>query len=209
VKRAVDLLVAATVLLVSLPIQAVVGCLIALRMGRPVLFRQERIGRYGRPFVLVKFRTMRAPDPTRDDFGDADRLTRLGGWLRATSLDELPTLWNVLRGEMSLVGCRPLLPAYLHLYTPEQFRRHEVLPGITGWAQVNGRNQQSWDERFALDVWYVEHACLALDLRILLLTVRRVLARTGVSADGHATMPAFRGTADLGQGDGLPISSRR
>ena len=164
------------------------------KLGSPVLFRQVRPGLYGRPFMMVKFRTMtdeRGADGAL--LPDAQRLTAFGHFLRASSLDELPELWNVLRGEMSLVGPRPLLMEYLPLYSPAQARRHDVRPGITGWAQVNGRNAVSWDERFALDVWYVEHCSLWLDLRILWLTVRKVLVREGISAQGEATMPRFTG----------------
>jgi len=159
-----------------------------------LLFRQTRIGLHGKPFTLYKFKTMRDPRPGEDPLAtDALRLTRFGRFLRATSLDELPTLWNVVKGDMSLVGPRPLLPEYLPLYTPEQMRRHEVKPGITGWAQVNGRNAISWEEKFRLDVWYVDNRSFWLDLKILWLTVWQVLSRKGVSADGHATMPPFQG----------------
>jgi lipopolysaccharide/colanic/teichoic acid biosynthesis glycosyltransferase len=160
-----------------------------------MLFRQTRIGLHGRPFTLYKFKTMRDARPGEDAMAtDAVRLTRFGRFLRATSLDELPTLWNVIKGDMRLVGPRPLLPEYLPLYTPEQMRRHEVKPGITGWAQVNGRNAISWEEKFRLDVWYVDHRSAWLDLKILWLTVWQVLARRGVSAAGHATMPPFTGS---------------
>ncbi|HYJ80566.1 MAG TPA: sugar transferase [Longimicrobiaceae bacterium] len=162
--------------------------------GPPVLFRQARPGRDGVVFELVKFRTMRHPDATH--VTDADRLTSVGRFLRSTSLDELPTLWNVVRGDMSLVGPRPLLMQYLERYDPEQARRHEVRPGVTGWVQVNGRNALSWDEKFALDVWYVDHVSLLLDLRILLGTLGAVLARKGISAGGQATMPEFMGNAE-------------
>ena len=164
------------------------------KLGSPVLFTQVRPGLHGKPFRMVKFRTMtdeRGPDGTM--LPDAQRLTSFGRFLRASSLDELPELWNVLRGEMSLVGPRPLLMEYLPLYSPEQARRHEVRPGITGWAQVNGRNAISWVDKFALDVWYVDHRTLWLDLRILWLTVRKVLVRDGISAVGEATMPRFEG----------------
>jgi sugar transferase EpsL len=159
------------------------------------VFRQTRIGRHGRPFTLYKFKTMRDPRPGEDAMAtDAVRLTRFGRFLRSTSLDELPTLWNVLKGDMTLVGPRPLLPEYLPLYTPEQMRRHEVKPGITGWAQVNGRNAISWEEKFRLDVWYVDNRTLWLDLKILWLTITQVLRRKNITADGHATMPPFRGS---------------
>ncbi|GIG91692.1 sugar transferase [Plantactinospora endophytica] len=191
-KRVLDLLVAAALLVLLSPV--LLGCAgaVAVALGRPVLFRQTRPGRHGQLFELRKFRTMRPAAPGRTS--DADRLTRFGGWLRATSLDELPTLWNVLRGEMSLVGPRPLLVSYLDRYTPEQARRHEVRPGITGLAQVRGRNELSWEEKFRHDVRYVEDRCLALDLRILLATVLRVLRRQGISAPGSPTMPEFAGT---------------
>jgi lipopolysaccharide/colanic/teichoic acid biosynthesis glycosyltransferase len=163
-------------------------------LGAPVLFRQRRTGLQGQLFTLVKFRTMRdARDRRGEPLTDAERLTRLGRILRSTSMDELPELWNVLRGDMSLVGPRPLLPEYLPLYSREQLRRHHVLPGITGWAQVNGRNELSWEEKFRLDVWYVDHRSLALDLRVLLLTVKRVLLRDGINQSGHATVSYFRG----------------
>jgi sugar transferase EpsL len=185
-KEAMDRLGAAVGLLLCLPLLAAVAVAVRATVGRPVLFRQQRPGRGGRPFLMVKFRTMR-PGPG----SDAERLTRLGRFLRATSLDELPELWNVLRGEMSLVGPRPLLMRYLERYTPEQRRRHEVKPGLTGWAQVNGRNAVDWDQRFALDVWYVDHWSLGLDLHILARTPGAVLRRRGISAPGSATMPEF------------------
>ena len=164
------------------------------KLGSPFLFTQVRPGLHGKPFIMVKFRTMtdeRGPNGAL--LPDAQRLTPFGRFLRASSLDELPELWNVLRGEMSLVGPRPLLMEYLPLYSPEQARRHEVRPGITGWAQVNGRNAISWADKFALDVWYVDHRSLWLDVRILWLTVRKVLVRDGISAAGEATMPKFEG----------------
>ncbi len=173
----------------------------------PLLFPQLRIGLNGAPFVLYKFKTMRDARPGEDPLAtDALRITRLGRCLRATSLDELPSLWNVLRGDMALVGPRPLLPEYLPLYTPEQMRRHSVKPGITGWAQVNGRNAISWEEKFRLDVWYVDNRSLWLDLRILCMTVWQVLARRGVSAAGHATMPAFTGSVAGADRSRLPTS---
>jgi lipopolysaccharide/colanic/teichoic acid biosynthesis glycosyltransferase len=172
-------------------------------MGSPVLFVQERPGLGGRPFRLVKFRTMRhATAPDGAPLPDADRLTPLGRFLRATSLDELPQLWNVLRGELSLVGPRPLLMQYLARYTPEQARRQDVLPGITGWAQVNGRNALAWDEKLALDVWYVDHWSLGLDLKILVRTLGKVLRRDGISQRGQATMPEFLGTAGRSRKEG-------
>jgi lipopolysaccharide/colanic/teichoic acid biosynthesis glycosyltransferase len=164
------------------------------KMGSPVLFRQTRPGRHGRPFEMIKFRTMReAIYADGRLLPDAERLGNLGRFLRSSSLDELPELWNVLKGEMSLVGPRPLLVEYLTLYSDEQARRHEVHPGITGWAQVNGRNAISWDEKFALDVWYVDNRSTWLDLKIIMLTVHRALKREGISAEGEATMPKFTG----------------
>ena len=197
VKRALDVLVAATALVLLSPLLAALWVLVRLRMGTPVVFRQLRPGRHGRPFELVKFRTMTdACDAHGELRPDAQRLTALGRWLRRTSLDELPELINVLQGDMSLVGPRPLLMEYLPLYSPEQARRHEVRPGITGWAQVNGRNAVSWPEKFELDVWYVEHRSTRLDLQILWRTVAQVIGGHGVSADGHATMEPFRGNGD-------------
>lgn len=179
--------------LLSVPM-SVIALLIRCSMGSPVLFRQQRPGLRGRPFTVLKFRTMReARGPGEGRESDEERLTSVGRFLRAFSLDELPELLNVLRGEMSLVGPRPLLMQYLDRYTPEQARRHEVRPGITGWAQIHGRNLLSWEERFALDVWYVDHRSLWLDLRILIVTLGRVVRRQGISAPGHATMPEFRG----------------
>lgn len=194
VKRALDLTVGGLVLVASSPVQAVVAVLVAKKLGRPVLFRQERPGRDGEIFTLVKFRTMREPDPANGLVSDADRMTRFGQLLRSTSLDELPTLWNVVRGDMSLVGPRPLLPAYLSLYSPEQARRHEVRPGITGYAQTSGRNALSWSQRFALDLEYVQRRSFAFDLTILWATVRTVFVREGISAEGHVTMAPFTGT---------------
>jgi lipopolysaccharide/colanic/teichoic acid biosynthesis glycosyltransferase len=194
VKRFLDLVAVVAGSLVWIPLLAVLAALVRLRLGRPVFFRQTRPGRDGKPFALIKFRTM---TDERDADGrlrpDADRLTPFGRWLRATSLDELPELLNVLRGEMSLVGPRPLLTQYLDRYTPEQARRHEVRPGLTGWAQVNGRNALSWEAKFALDVWYVDHRSLRLDLEILARTVGQVLRREGINATGEATMPEFLG----------------
>ena len=168
-----------------------------------LIFRQSRIGLHGKPFTLYKFKTMRDPRPGEDALtSDAQRLTRWGKFLRSTSLDELPTLWNVIKGDMRLVGPRPLLPQYLPLYTPEQARRHEVKPGITGWAQVNGRNAISWEEKFRLDVWYVDNRSVWLDLKILWMTLWQVVARKGISAEGHATMPAFAGSRDSARAHG-------
>jgi lipopolysaccharide/colanic/teichoic acid biosynthesis glycosyltransferase len=194
-KRALDVAGAALVLLLCLPLSTVVALAIVVTLGRPVLFRQTRPGLEGRPFELVKFRTMRPSDPALPMSVaaalDGQRLTRLGRVLRALSLDEIPTLWNVLRGDMSLVGPRPLMTEYLDRYTPEQARRHEVRPGITGLAQVRGRNALSWEQKFAFDVWYVDHRSLALDLRILVATVWAVLRRHGITAEGTATAAEF------------------
>jgi len=194
-KRLFDLVLAClALLLLSLPLLFLVWQA-GRKLGSPVFFRQTRPGRYGRPFQMVKFRTMSdAREPNGLLLPDADRLTPFGRLMRSTSLDELPELWNVVKGEMSLVGPRPLLMEYLPLYTPEQARRHEVRPGITGWAQVNGRNAISWEDKFALDVWYVDNRSLWLDLRILFLTVWRVVRRDGISAAGEATMPRFSGS---------------
>jgi lipopolysaccharide/colanic/teichoic acid biosynthesis glycosyltransferase len=196
IKQCIDRLAAATGLLCFAPVMAATALAIRCTLGSPVLFRQVRPGRGGRLFELVKFRTM---SQERDADGrllpDTQRLTRVGRFLRAASLDELPQLWNVLRGDMSLVGPRPLLVQYLPRYSPEQARRHDVLPGITGWAQVNGRNALDWEARFRLDVWYVDHWSLALDLKILLLTLLRVVRREGISHEGQATMYEFMGSA--------------
>ena len=195
-KRLFDLLLTAAMLPLLLPLMAVVAVLVRRQMGAPVIFRQQRPGLGGRPFEMLKFRTMRdAVGPDGRPLPDADRLTRLGRFLRASSLDELPELWNVVKGEMSLVGPRPLLTEYLPLYDAKQARRHEVRPGVTGWAQVNGRNALSWDEKFAHDVWYVDHHNIWLDLRILMMTAKKVIRRDGISAAGEATMPRFLGRA--------------
>jgi sugar transferase EpsL len=195
-KRAFDFLAALTLVLVLSPVMLVVAILITLRMGRPVLFRQPRPGWHGRPFEVMKFRTMSDKSgPDGRPLPDEARLTPLGATLRRFSLDELPQLLNVLKGDMSLVGPRPLLMEYLPLYTAEQMRRHEVRPGITGWTQVNGRNALSWEDKFALDVWYVDHRSFRLDLKILAMTVGRVFSGSGVSKEGFATTEKFRGTA--------------
>ena len=181
-------------LLLCLPL-AVLTLLVRRKLGHPAFFRQVRPGLHGQPFEMVKFRSMtdaRGPDGAL--LPDAERLTPFGRFLRASSLDELPGLWNVLKGDMSLVGPRPLLMEYLPLYSPERARRHEVRPGITGWAQVNGRNALGWDDKFKLDVWYVDHRSLWLDIKILWLTVKKVLVRDGISAAGEATMPRFTGS---------------
>lgn len=193
-KRLIDLAVAVPAFAVSLPVQGAIAVLVARKLGRPVLFRQRRPGLHGRPFTMVKFRTMLAPDPAAGRVDDADRMTAFGAALRATSLDELPTLFNVIRGEMSLVGPRPLLMQYLDRYTPEQARRHEVRPGLTGLAQVSGRNAIEWDDKLTLDVEYVDRRSLRLDLRILLLTVRQVVRRDGITAPGHVTTAEFMGS---------------
>jgi len=186
IKRLIDVVASAIGLVMLAPLMALVALAIRWSMGRPILFQQRRPGYHGRPFTLIKFRTMRVTDGP-----DAERLTRLGRFLRRSSLDELPQLWNVLKGEMSLVGPRPLLLDYLPRYTPEQARRHLVRPGITGWAQINGRNSLSWDEKFLLDTWYVDHQSTRLDLAILMATVLRVVERRGISSAGHATAPEF------------------
>lgn len=188
-KRLLDLGVSAATLVITSPIQLAVGAVVRVVHGRPVFFRQLRPGKNGEVFELVKFRTMRSPD--HNYVTDADRLTPLGRFLRSTSLDELPTLWNVFKGDMSLVGPRPLLVSYLDHYTNEQMRRHEVRPGVTGLAQIRGRNATSWEDRLRHDVEYVDNRSLALDFKILLATVRSVLIREGINQVGHVTMPAF------------------
>jgi sugar transferase EpsL len=193
-KRCFDFVVAALGILILLPLFVLLALVVRLSLGSPVFFRQRRPGRSGNAFTLLKFRTMKMEAVGAESVPDSDRLTRLGRFLRHTSLDELPELINVLKGEMSLVGPRPLLMEYLPLYNREQARRHEVRPGITGWAQVNGRNAISWEEKFRLDVWYVDHRSMPLDLRILWKTVAGVMSATGVSQPGHATMEPFRGT---------------
>lgn len=193
-KRAIDLAVTVPVMIASLPVQAAIALLVARNLGRPVLFRQMRPGRGGEPFTLIKFRTMRPVDPKHGWTDDASRLTAFGRMLRSTSLDELPTLWNVIRGDMSLVGPRPLLMQYLARYSPIQARRHEVRPGLTGLAQVSGRNALDWEERLRLDVEYVDRRCLDLDLRIALRTVSAVLRREGITGVGHVTVAEFMGT---------------
>jgi lipopolysaccharide/colanic/teichoic acid biosynthesis glycosyltransferase len=193
-KRAFDIVCSTLALLLFWPVLLALYVLVRVNLGSPALFRQQRPGLYGRPFMMVKFRTMLdALDADGNLLPDDVRLTRFGRLLRATSLDELPELWNVLKGDMSLVGPRPLLMEYLPLYSAEQARRHEVRPGITGWAQVNGRNALSWPEKFALDVWYLDNRSLLLDIRILMLTVKKVFIREGISADGQATMSRFTG----------------
>lgn len=196
-KRLMDITISTLALAGLSPVLAVVALVVRQRLGSPILFRQVRPGRAGKPFEMIKFRTMRdAVDADGEPLSDAERLTPFGRFLRSTSLDELPGLWNVLKGDMSLVGPRPLLVEYLPLYTPEQARRHDVRPGVTGWAQVNGRNAISWDDKFRLDVWYVDHLNLLLDLKILFLTVLKVLNRDGISAAGSATAEKFAGSPD-------------
>lgn len=192
-KRPMDVAASMAIIVVGAPVMLALALLVRIRLGSPVFFLQERPGRDGVPFTIVKFRSMR--DASGAPLPDEARLTGFGRWLRSTSLDELPELWNVLKGEMSLVGPRPLLPEYLPLYSPRQARRHEVRPGITGWAQVNGRNAIDWDQRLELDVWYVENRSLALDLKILWTTVSKVLKREAISQPGQATIERFRGAS--------------
>ncbi len=194
-KRLFDLVISLLMLILLSPVMLVIAILVRTRLGKPVLFSQERPGRHGRLFRLYKFRTMRDLfDAEGKTLPDEERLTPFGRFLRASSLDELPELFNVMKGEMSLVGPRPLLVAYLDRYTAEQARRHEVLPGITGWAQVNGRNTLSWEDKFRLDVWYVDHQSFWLDLKILFLTLWKAIKREGISAPGSATAPEFMGS---------------
>jgi lipopolysaccharide/colanic/teichoic acid biosynthesis glycosyltransferase len=195
VKRALDVTVSAVAMVVLSPVLLAIAILVRWKLGRPVLFKQERPGLHGEPFTLVKFRTMKlAPvDPT-DGSTDKDRLDPFGAKLRSTSLDEMPELWNILRGDMSLVGPRPLLMHYLSLYSERQARRHEVRPGVTGWAQINGRNATPWPERLEMDVWYVDNRSFWLDLKILALTVPRSLRRSGVTQEGQATVEYFTGS---------------
>jgi sugar transferase EpsL len=205
-KRALDVMVSAFTLAVLSPLLALVAVIVWLRMGRPIFFRQQRPGYKGVPFLALKFRSMTGQ---RDEQGrllpDEARITRLGVFLRRSSLDELPQFWNVLRGDMSLVGPRPLLMQYLDRYTPEQARRHSVPPGITGWAQVNGRNDLPWDKKLALDVWYVDHWSFWLDLRILGITGWKVLKGEGIAADGSATMPEFMGNETTSSDEGARV----
>lgn len=197
VKRLLDITVSTLAVTLLSPVLAITALVVRQRLGSPVLFRQVRPGLNGKPFEMLKFRTMLdAVGPDGQPLADAARLTSFGRFLRSTSLDELPGLWNVLRGDMSLVGPRPLLMDYLPLYTPSQARRHDVRPGVTGWAQVNGRNAISWEQKFELDTWYVDNVSLWLDLKIMLLTVRKVLIQEGISARGDATMPIFTGSCD-------------
>lgn len=197
-KRILDFTLSLLALVVLSPVLLVVAILVGTRLGSPVLFRQVRPGLHGKPFEMLKFRSMtNAVDSNGNLLPDSVRLTPFGRFLRSSSLDELPALWNVLKGDMSLVGPRPLLMEYLPLYTNFQMRRHEARPGITGWAQVNGRNTVSWEERFKLDVWYIENRSLLLDLRILWLTVRKVIKREGISEPGQDTMTKFTGTSGV------------
>ena len=199
-KRIFDLLLVVPGLILLSPLLGVIALLIRVTDGYPVFFRQERPGLRGQVFRLAKFRSMRhAVDRDGTPLPDEQRISKLGHFLRASSLDELPELWNILRGEMSLVGPRPLLTAYLPRYSAEQMRRHDVLPGLTGWAQINGRNALSWEDKFRLDVWYVDHWSLWLDMKILFLTVWKVIRREGISQPGQATMEEFKGNGDHGQ----------
>ena len=194
-KRIFDLSAALFGLVLLVPVILILASLIRLKLGSPVLFTQTRPGLHGKPFKMIKFRTMTdARDADGNLLPDNIRLTAFGRFLRSTSLDELPELWNVLKGDMSLVGPRPLLMEYLPLYTPEQARRHQARPGITGWAQINGRNAISWEAKFKLDVWYVDNQSFWLDLKILAQTIKKVFVREGISAEGEATMPKFTGT---------------
>ena len=204
VKRGFDILIALIGLIIVLPIMLLISFAILFSMGWPLMFKQMRPGLYGKPFCIYKFRTMTfKTDESGNLLPDEQRLTRLGKFLRSTSLDELPELFNILKGDMSLVGPRPLLMQYLGRYTPEQARRHEMKPGITGWAQVNGRNAISWEEKFALDVWYVDNWSLWLDIKILALTVWKVICREGISSPGEATMSEFMGSVDAKIDSGL------
>ena len=194
-KRAFDVAASTSALIVLSPVLAITAYKVKKELGSPVLFRQTRPGLHGKPFEMVKFRTMKdATDKEGNALPDSERLTEFGKKLRASSLDELPELWNVLKGDMSLVGPRPLLMEYLPLYSPEQAKRHNVRPGVTGYAQVNGRNSLSWEDKFKLDTWYVEHQSLWLDMKILLKTVKKVIIKDGISAEGEATMTKFTGS---------------
>lgn len=196
-KRLFDIFASAIGLILLSPVILIVAFLIRRKLGSPVLFRQLRPGIHGKPFDMIKFRTMRdAIDDQGSPLPDAERMTPFGSFLRSSSLDELPELWNVFKGDMSLVGPRPLLMQYLPLYSEEQYRRHEVKPGVTGWAQVNGRNSLEWDEKFKLDIWYVDNRSFILDLKILLATVKKVLIRDGISQENNVTMEAFKGSQD-------------
>lgn len=197
-KNIFDFVLALSALLILSPFLFLISIFVFIFMGKPVFYRQVRPGKHGIPFEMVKFRSMRNEfDRKGNPLPDDKRLTKLGLFLRSTSLDELPELWNVLKGDMSLVGPRPLLMEYLPLYTEEQYRRHEMRPGVTGWAQINGRNAISWEEKFRLDVWYVDNQSFWLDLKILFLTLKKVLVRDGISAQGEATMSVFKGTGSV------------
>ncbi|MNB91841.1 putative sugar transferase EpsL [compost metagenome] len=194
-KRFFDIVASVAGLIVLSPVIAIVAYLIRKRLGSPILFRQVRPGLGGKPFEMVKFRTMRdALDADGNPLPDSERMTDFGRFLRSSSLDELPELWNVIKGDMSLVGPRPLLMEYLPLYDEVQVRRHDARPGVTGWAQINGRNALSWEEKFKLDVWYVDNQSLWLDLKIIFLTIKKVLIRDGISAEGEVTMTKFTGS---------------
>ena len=198
-KRAFDIAASTSALVVLSPVLAITAYKVKKELGSPVLFRQTRPGLHGKPFEMIKFRTMKdATDKEGNALPDSERLTEFGKKLRASSLDELPELWNVLKGDMSLVGPRPLLMEYLPLYSAEQAKRHNVRPGVTGYAQVNGRNSLSWEEKFKLDTWYVEHQSFLLDMKILLKTVKKVIIKDGISAEGEATMTKFTGTKFTG-----------
>lgn len=200
IKRLFDIVASTIGLLLLAPVIVAVAFQIRRKLGSPVLFRQVRPGRDGKPFEMIKFRTMRdAIGKDGNPLPDSERMTPFGSFLRSASLDELPELWNVLKGDMSLVGPRPLLMEYLPLYSKEQYRRHDVRPGITGWAQVNGRNAISWEEKFKLDVWYVDNCSFWLDLKIIYRTVKKVLVRDGIAAEGHVTAPPFRGNDNESQ----------
>lgn len=200
IKRCFDIFASFWGLLLLAPVIIIVAWQIRRKLGVPVLFRQTRPGLNGKPFEMIKFRTMRdALDTAGNPLPDSERMTPFGSFLRSSSLDELPELWNVLKGDMSLVGPRPLLMEYLPLYSPEQYRRHDVRPGVTGWAQINGRNALSWDEKFKLDVWYVDNHSLWLDLKIIFLTIKKVIVRDGISAAGEVTMSRFEGSARGGK----------
>lgn len=199
IKRLFDIFLATTLLCLLAPILLLLTYKIRKNLGTPVIFKQERAGKNGKPFMMYKFRSMSdAKDANGNLLSDAERLTDFGKKLRASSLDELPELWNVLKGDMSLVGPRPLLMEYLPLYSPEQFQRHNMKPGITGWAQINGRNAISWEERFQLDLWYIRHFSFLLDIKILYLTLHKTLNKADISAQGEATMPKFTGNQAQG-----------
>lgn len=196
-KRTVDLILGITAAILLSPILLITAILVSRKLGSPILFTQVRPGKDGKPFKMVKFRTMLdAIDAQGNPLPDSERLTPFGRRLRSTSIDELPELWNVIKGEMSLVGPRPLLMEYLPLYSPEQATRHDLKPGMTGWAQINGRNAISWEDKFKLDTWYVQHQSLWLDIKIMALTVKKVLVRDGISAEGEATMARFTGSQE-------------